>query len=100
MYAELNQNGIKIAARSFSVWSHIISMIYCHMAHCISFNDICDKISDIVISVLVVSTVDGGFHQLGAGVVGEDIVHHSTLAGGIASGRAAKGIVAVLALYY
>lgn len=35
VYAELNQNGIKIAARSFSVWSHIISMIYCHMAHVI-----------------------------------------------------------------
>ena len=38
--AELNKEGIKIAARAFSIWSHIVSMIYCHMAHCISLNDI------------------------------------------------------------
>ena len=46
MCAELNKEGIKIAARAFSVWSHIVSMIYCHMAHCISLNDICDGLQN------------------------------------------------------
>ena len=44
--AELNKDGIKIAARAFSIWSHIVSMIYCHMAHCISLNDICDGLQN------------------------------------------------------
>ena len=44
--SELNKEGIKIAARAFSVWSHIVSMIYCHMAHCISLNDICDGLQN------------------------------------------------------
>ena len=44
--AELNKKRIKIAARAFSVWSHIVSMIYCHMAHCISLNDICDGLQN------------------------------------------------------
>ena len=44
--AELNKEGIKIAARAFSVWSHIVSMIYCHMAHCVSLNDICDGLQN------------------------------------------------------
>ena len=44
--AELNKERIKIAARAFSVWSHIVSMIYCHMAHCISLNDICDGLQN------------------------------------------------------
>lgn len=43
---ELNKEGIKIAARAFSVWSHIVSMIYCHMAHCVSLNDICDGLQN------------------------------------------------------
>lgn len=46
MCAELNKDGIKIAARAFSIWSHIVSMIYCHMAHCISLNDICDGLQN------------------------------------------------------
>ena len=44
--AELNKDGIKIATRAFSIWSHIVSMIYCHMAHCISLNDICDGLQN------------------------------------------------------
>ena len=44
--AELKKEGIKISARAFSVWSHIVSMIYCHMAHCISLNDICDGLQN------------------------------------------------------
>lgn len=44
--AELNKEGIQIAARAFSIWSHIVSMIYCHMAHCISLNDICDSLQN------------------------------------------------------
>ena len=42
----LERDGIKIAARCFDVWSHVISMIYCHLAHCISLNDICDGLQN------------------------------------------------------
>ena len=58
------------------------------------------SITNVVIGVLVVRPIDRSDFQLGAAVVSEGIVHNATLAGGIASGRAAKGIVAVLALYY
>ena len=58
------------------------------------------SIADVIIRIAVGNTVYTGAAQLGAGVVGEDIVHHSTLAGCIASRRATKGIVAVLALCY
>ncbi len=58
------------------------------------------SIADVIIRIAVGNAVHAGAAQLGAGVVGEDIVHHSTLAGCIASGRAAKGIVAVLALHH
>ena len=44
--SELNKEGIKIAVRAFSIWSHVVSMIYCHMAHCISLNDICDGLQN------------------------------------------------------
>lgn len=44
--SELNKEGIKIAARVFSIWSHVVSMIYCHMAHCISLNDVCDGLQN------------------------------------------------------
>ena len=44
--AALKKEGIKISARTFSAWSHIVSMIYCHMAHCISLNDICDGLQN------------------------------------------------------
>ena len=44
--AELNKEGIRIAAGAFSVWSYIVSMIYCHMAHCVGLNDICDGLQN------------------------------------------------------
>ncbi|MGN0820936.1 MAG: DUF4372 domain-containing protein [Akkermansia sp.] len=42
----MDKEGIKIAPRSFSVWSHVVSMVYCHMSHCISLNDICDGLQN------------------------------------------------------
>jgi len=29
-------------ARTFSVWSHLLSMVYTQLTHCISLNDVCD----------------------------------------------------------
>ena len=45
----------------------------------------------IIVGVLVILAVDSCYHQLGAGVVLEDIVHNSSLSGGIASGRSPEG---------
>lgn len=44
--SELNKEGVKIAVRAFSIWSHVVSTIYCHMAHCSSLNDICDGLQN------------------------------------------------------
>lgn len=30
--------------RKFSLWSQTVSMLYCHFAHCLSLNDICDSL--------------------------------------------------------
>lgn len=36
---------IKLNARTFTLWSHTASMLYCHLAHCLSLNDVCDSLS-------------------------------------------------------
>lgn len=38
------EHKIKIQTCVFSVWSHIVSLIYCHVAHCLSINGICDSL--------------------------------------------------------
>ena len=35
----------KIAARSFSADSHVVTLVYAHLAHSLSLNDICDSLS-------------------------------------------------------
>ncbi len=49
----------------------------------------------IVVGVLIVLAVDLCLHQLRAGVVGEGVIHHRTLSGGIAGGGAAENVVDV-----
>ena len=34
--------GVDGKARTFSVWSHLVSMLYTQLTHCISLNDVCD----------------------------------------------------------
>ena len=36
----------KIQTRPFSATSHVISMVYAHLAHALSPNDICDSLSN------------------------------------------------------
>ena len=36
----------RIQARPFSATSHVISMVYAHLAHALSLNDICDSLSN------------------------------------------------------
>ena len=36
----------RIQTRSFSATSHVISMVYVHLAHALSLNDICDSLSN------------------------------------------------------
>ena len=36
----------KIAARSFSADSHVVTLVYAHLAHSLSLNDICDSLSN------------------------------------------------------
>lgn len=38
------EHGIDKQARSFSPWSHVVSLIYCHLVRAISLNDICDTL--------------------------------------------------------
>jgi hypothetical protein len=39
-----HKHGVDKQARTFSPWSHLIAMIYCHLAHSLSLNDICDTL--------------------------------------------------------
>ena len=36
------ETGVEKKARTFSVWSHLVSMLYAQLVHCISLNDVCD----------------------------------------------------------
>jgi len=36
------QYGVDKKARSFSPWSHVVSMLYAHLTHAIGLNDVCD----------------------------------------------------------
>lgn len=36
----------KIQTRSFSATSHVFAMVYAHLAHSLSLNDICDRLSN------------------------------------------------------
>ena len=36
--------GVDKVARSFSPWSHIVAMLYVHVAHCLSLNDVADAL--------------------------------------------------------
>jgi hypothetical protein len=38
------ETGVDKQARTFSPWSHLISLIYCQLAHCLSLNDVCDSL--------------------------------------------------------
>jgi len=36
------ETGVEKKARTFSVWSHLVSMLYAQLTHCIGLNDVCD----------------------------------------------------------
>lgn len=36
------RHGVEAKARSFSVWSHLATMIFVQLAHALSLNDVCD----------------------------------------------------------
>jgi hypothetical protein len=38
------KHGVIEKCRSFSAWSHVVSMIFAHLSHAISLNDICDTL--------------------------------------------------------
>ena len=38
------ETGVDKKARTFSPWSHLVSMLYAQLVHCISLNDICDTL--------------------------------------------------------
>ena len=31
-------------SRTFSPWSHVVSLLYCQLTHCIGLNDLCDAL--------------------------------------------------------
>lgn len=39
-----NQHGVDDHCRTFSPWSHVVSMLFAHLSHALSLNDICDTL--------------------------------------------------------
>lgn len=39
------ETGVDKKARDFSPWSHVISLMFSQLAHCLSLNDVCDGLS-------------------------------------------------------
>ena len=38
------EHGVDKKARTFSPWSHVVSLLYAHLAHALSLNDVCDAL--------------------------------------------------------
>lgn len=38
------QHGVLEKSRTFSPWSHVVSMVFAHLSHALSLNDICDTL--------------------------------------------------------
>ncbi len=57
-------------------------------------------VADAIVGIAVRNAIDTGTAQLGAGVMGKNIIHHSTLTSSIAGSRATEGVIAVLALHH
>jgi len=38
------QHGVDKKVRTFSSWSHVVSMIFAHLSHALSLNDVCDTL--------------------------------------------------------
>ena len=39
-----NKHGVSARSRSFSPWSHVVSLVYAQLSHALSLNDICDSL--------------------------------------------------------
>lgn len=37
-----DEYGVEGKCRTFSAWSHVMSLLYCHLTHAIGLNDVCD----------------------------------------------------------
>ena len=40
------KHGVDKRIRTFSAWSHVVAMLYCHIARSISLNDIADALKN------------------------------------------------------
>jgi hypothetical protein len=38
------ETGVESVARSFSAWSHVVSMVFAQLTHAIGLNDVCDAL--------------------------------------------------------
>ena len=38
-----NKHGVSKRCRSYSPWSHVVSLIYAQLSHALNLNDICDS---------------------------------------------------------
>src|SRR6478736_5897245 len=38
------EHGVDKRARDFTPWSHVVTMLYTHLAHSLSLNDVCDSL--------------------------------------------------------
>lgn len=39
------QTGVDKMSRTFTPWSHVVSLVYAHLTHCIGLNDVCDALN-------------------------------------------------------
>ena len=38
------KHGIDARSRTFTPWSHVVSLLYAHFAHALGLNDVCDAL--------------------------------------------------------
>ena len=36
------EHGVEAQSRTFTPWTHVVSLAYAHLTHAVGFNDVCD----------------------------------------------------------
>ncbi|RKX37238.1 MAG: IS4 family transposase, partial [Verrucomicrobia bacterium] len=38
------EHGVEARSRTFTPWSHVVSLVYAHLTHAVGLNDVCDAL--------------------------------------------------------
>ena len=89
------ETGVDKKARTFSPWSHLVSLIYAHLTHAIGLNDVCDALglhSGLLVTLRAATPPIGQENHLHFGAVdfhqGSDAAHDVGIIGAIATTHA------------